>query len=191
MTKCLDGPEEILRAEFCVNPLSKDLRGYIDLLERDEHRCTRPECRTLKTAHRFKVAARSHLCDSAVGQLLDGTLIIERLASAFDRNGEQRGFHGGDFQWITGDGTKVVGRMSGITNAGTHRAPAFQGCQRCHQPGVLEGRMCGEVVETRHDELQGCWVQAAYRVTFDPGAGGGDGAVFGTLEGVVICPCQR
>jgi hypothetical protein len=31
---------------------------------------------------------------------------------------------------------------------------------------------------------------ADYRIKFDPGTAGGQGAIRGTLEGVIVCPCQ-
>jgi hypothetical protein len=189
-TGCLDEPSVLLKERLCVHNVSKDMRGDLDLNVSEHEKCAEPECLTLKTVHRFKVELRRHDCDSNLGGLLDGTLVIERLVTAFERDGLQRGVHAGDFEWFT-QGGLVRGRMSGITNAGTHREPVFDPCERCHQPGVLTGRLCGEVVEAQVGELRECKVVATYKVRFDPSEKGGDGGVYGTLEGMVICPCRH
>jgi len=188
--KCPDDPAAILKQRFCLSGLSKNLRGRLKLAEKDEQRCEEPACRTLKTVHVLKVDVRANRpCDSRLGQALSGTLVVERLVSAFDTDGMHRGFHAGDFLW-TGSGVKVAGRMSGMTNVGTHREPAFRACQRCDERGVMEGRLCGEVVSTENRALRGCQVVGAYRIRFDPGVGGGEGEVAGTFEGDLICPCR-
>ena len=78
-----------------------------------------------------------------------------------------------------------------MTNVGTHRAPVFKECQSCDDIGVMEGRLCGQIASTSHPALNGCQVMADYRIKFDPGVAGGQGAVRGTLEGVIICSCQQ
>lgn len=50
--------------------------------------------------------------------------------------------------------------------------------------------MCGEVVEAKDEHLRGCFLHAAYRISFDPTVDGGDGSVYGTLEGSVISVCE-
>ncbi len=189
---CLDDPPTILKQDMCLNELSKDLRGELTLNVSDLHKCSVPECRTLKTGHTLKVEAVSHdPCDSKLGRLLDGTIVVGRLITAFNEDGNRRGFHAGDFEWdASGSGTTIRGRISGVTNVGTHREPAFRECQRCDDGGVMEGRLCGQVVSTHTPELKGCHIVAAYRIKFDPSDKGGEGQVFGTLEGVVICYCQ-
>jgi hypothetical protein len=111
--------------------------------------------------------------------------------SVFDQDGLHRGFHAGDFVWQGVPGLQVVGRISGVTNVGTHRAPAFKDCQKCDDKGVMEGRLCGQIASTSNVALNGCQVIAAYRINFDPGAAGGQGAVRGTLEGMIICSCVQ
>lgn len=188
---CLDEPSDLLKARLCLNNVSKDVRGELVLNVSDLEKCAEPECLTLKTVHRLKVEVQRYECDSHLGSLLDGTLVVERLVSAFERDGLQRGVHAGDFEWSTGGGL-IRGRMSGITNAGTHREPVFKACERCHQPGVLTGRLCGEVVDAAGGgELRECKVVAIYKIRFDPTEKGGEGDVYGTLEGMVICPCHH
>ena len=190
--QCLDDPAAILQKELCLSALSKDLTGTLQLTDSKTHQCHTPSCKTLKTVHLLKVKAASHApCDSHAGQLLDGTIVVERLVTAFDQDGMHRGFHAGDFAWQGGPGTQVTGRMSGVTNVGTHRAPAFNDCQKCDDKGVIEGRLCGKIASTSHPALNGCQVMADYRIKFDPAAAGGQGAVRGTLEGVIICSCQQ
>jgi len=186
---CPDDPSYLLERDVCLNALSKDLEGGLELLDRKEHRCEKPECATLTTVHRLKVEVLPHPpCDSHLGSLLNGTLVVERLVTVFDQDGMHRGFHAGDFQWF-GQGAMAVGRISGVTNAGTHREPAFQACQRCESPGVMEGRLCGSIVDTQTGELKECQVIGDYRIRFDPSQGGGSGGVRGTFEGVLVCPC--
>ena len=60
--------------------------------------------------------------------------------------------------------------MSGVTNAGTHRLPAFKDCQKCDDRGVMEGRICGQIVSPNNPALNGCQVMAAYRIRFDSSA---------------------
>src|SRR5437773_2077284 len=190
-TQCLDDPATILQKEWCVSAVSKDLTGNIHLSDSKAHQCQTPSCKTLKTVHQVMLKAVGHApCDSPISKLLDGEIVVERLVSVFDQDGNHRGFHAGDFVW-KGVGVQVTGRMSGVTNEGSHRAPAFNACQQCNDRGVMEGRLCGQIASTAHPELNGCQVIAAYRIKFDPGTTGGQGAVHGTLEGVIVCPCQH
>jgi hypothetical protein len=62
------------------------------------------------------------------------TLFVGRLVTAFEIDGEHRGFHAGDFEWTVTAGLKVAGRMSGVTNVGTHREPPLK-------PGLLFARL--------------------------------------------------
>ena len=82
----------------------------------------------------------------------------------------------------------ATGTLSGVTNAGVHREPAGKDCQRCDEHGVMEGRLCGRIVRGPR-ELRGCNVIEVYLLRFDAGAGGGEGGVQGTFEGVIVCPC--
>jgi hypothetical protein len=188
--KCLDDPPTILKQSMCVNPLSKDTSGKLTLNVSERNQCKEPQCVTLKTVHQLKLKAKAHKpCDSKIARSLNGEIVIERLVTAFDQDGNHRGFHAGDFVW-TGAGVQATGRMSGITNAGTHREPAFKPCQKCDEPGVMEGRLCGQIVESQDPALKGCQIVAVYRIKFDPSEKGGQGAVRGVIEGVIVCPCK-
>jgi hypothetical protein len=175
---------------MCVHAVSKNLKATLKLLEKDEQRCEKPECRTLKTIHTLKMGAVvSHdPCDSKMGKMLTGTIVVGKLATAFDQDGMHRGVHAGDFVWKTASFT-IEGRLSGVTNAGTHRAPVFNNCQRCNAPGFMEGRICGQVVDTTKPELKGCQLVGTYRMRFDPTQTGPNGAGMGTIEAVLVCPC--
>jgi hypothetical protein len=191
-TQCLDDPGTILQKEWCISALSKDLSGELRLTDSKSHSCHTPSCRTLKTVHGLKVNAVAHQpCDSPSGRLLDGTIVVERLVTVFDQDGTHRGFHAGDFVWHGAAGVQAAGRISGVTNVGTHRAPAFSECQKCDERGVMEGRLCGQITSTSHAALNGCQIIADYRVRFDPSTTGGQGGVRGTLEGVIVCSCQQ
>jgi hypothetical protein len=187
---CFDNPTDILKKKVCVNPLSKNLKGTLTPPERKEESCAAPPCKTLKTIHRLKVEARvNRPCDTRLAGAFSGTIVVERLITAFDQDGMHRGVHAGDFEWF-GSSLRLTGRISGLTNEGTHRLPVFTDCQPCDARGVMEGRLCGQVVESQDPALKRCQVVAAYRIKFDPSVGGGSGAVTGVLEGVIICACQ-
>lgn len=131
-------------------------------------------------------------CDSEQGRLLDGTLEVEELVHVYDGDATRRGFHSGEFRWRA-EGTLVVGELSGITNAGTHRRPAFDpSCQRCFAPGFMEGRFCGAIEETEEERLRGCRIFGAYRLHFRETSGEGipEQELAGTLEGLIVCECR-
>jgi hypothetical protein len=173
----------------CVSPLSKDLEGELDLVHFERETCRTLRCKTLETQHHLKLAVSRHDCDSEAGGLLDGTLASGDLAHKFaDADGNRRGVHEGTFRW-SGSGATAVGTLRGVTNAGTHRPPAFDECQRCDNPGVMEGLLVGTIRRARDRRLVGCTIQAAYRLRFDPSTDGGSGAVRGTLEGAIVCDC--
>ncbi len=185
---CMDDPGRILEEEFCLSALSKNLQGALKRISSQEHRCQDPECVTLKTVHQLTLTMKTHQpCDGPLLRLANGKLLVTRLVTAFDQDGLHRGFHAGDFTW-TSPSVLIVGRISGLTMVGTHRAPPFKPCQTCDGP-FLEGRLCGTIKKSK-PALNGCQVLGAYRLLFNPSKEGGEGAVRGTMEGVVICPCS-
>ena len=187
-TQCFDDPAGILDKAFCVSAVSKNLKGEMKRTSNKEQKCLTPNCKTLRTVHELKVDMKNTSCDSAAAAPLKGTLGT-KLSTAFDTDGNHRGVHAGDFTWAGAGGLKITGRMSGVTNEGSHRLP-IQDCQKCSDIGILEGRLCGQVTDGgQTPKLKGCQVVAAYRIKFDPSKTGGDGAVIGTLEGVLICFC--
>jgi hypothetical protein len=93
--------------------------------------------------------------------------------------------HTATFRWTAAVGT-AQGRLFGMTNEGTHRKPAFKGCQQCGDPGVMEGRLCGWLVGASDPTLVGAQVAAAYRFAFEPSEKGGEGRLQGTIEGLVV-----
>jgi hypothetical protein len=190
-SRCADRPEDIRDTEMCLASLSKNLEGELRLLDRDLEQCAQPRCITLKTLHYLRMNVKTNdPCDSEPGRQLDGVFQVRDLTHAFmDGDGNRRGFHGGNFRW-TGSGLLAVGSISGITNAGTHREPVFDPCQRCEAPGYMEGRFCGIVRRAQDQALVGCQSIGTYRFRFDPSSGGGEGAIRGTLEGGIVCSCQ-
>lgn len=187
--RCLDDPATIFKQRMCVNAVSKNFKATIKLVDKDEQKCEKPECRTLKTIHVLKITVVSNNpCDSKLGKTLTGSIVVERLASAFDQDGAHRGFHAGDFVWKTAT-FAAEGRISGVTNAGTHRKPIFNDCQPCDARGFMEGRICGEIVETSKPELKGCQIIGTYRMRFIPTATGPNAGGQGTIEAVLVCPC--
>jgi hypothetical protein len=175
----------------CLSSLSKDLEGELRLIESELELCRERDCTTLETLHHLELRAARHDCDSDVAGLLDGTLHSGDLVHKFEGgDGKRRGIHEGHFRW-RGAGVVADGTLQGVTNAGTHRQPAFDDCQRCDNPGVMEGLLLGTIRRARDRRLLGCGLQAAYRLRFDPSSQGGRGAVTGTLEGAIVCDCRR
>jgi hypothetical protein len=175
----------------CLYPLSKDLEGELRLIESEKETCRERDCTTLETVHQLELRVARHECDSEVGALLDGTLHSGDLVHKFEGgDGKRRGIHEGSFRW-RGVGAVAIGTMRGVTNAGTHRQPAFNDCQRCDNPGVMEGLLLGTIRRARDRRLIGCGVQASYRLRFEPSSDGGSGAIAGTLEGALVCDCPR
>jgi hypothetical protein len=191
MATCIDDPAVLLQKDWCVSALSKDLEGALGHPDSKAHQCPKPPCKTLKTVQSLNLKVAAHApCDSKPSAALDGPFVIERLVTVFDTDGLHRGYHAGDFVWHGAAGVTVTGRISGVTNVGSHRAPAFSACQKCDDKGVMEGRLCGTIASPNNPALNGCQVVGDYRIKFDPGANGGQGAVRGTLEGVILCTCS-
>ena len=175
----------------CLAELSKNLKGELRLVESEREVCRKLDCKTLETVHQLELEVSSHACDSQAGKLLDGRLGSIQLVHKFkDGDGNNRGVHEGPFRWRAPD-ILATGRMSGVTNVGTHRRPVFDDCQRCDEHGVMEGMLLGTIVRARNKRLLGCELRAAYRLRFDPSQAGGSGGVQGTLEGAIVCDCPE
>ncbi len=186
---CDGRPAELEKAVLCLDELSKDVKGDLMIVEAERHECRELECRTLTVQHVLRAELGSHQCDSKLGQQFDGRFTSRDLTTVFvDGTGMRRGMHTGTFVWRTSVGI-VQGRMSGMTNEGTHREPAFKGCQECGELGVMEGRLCGRLVRATDRSLVGAQVTAAYRFAFKPNEKGGDGELQGTIEGLVVRNC--
>ena len=185
-----DDPKRLWNNRFCLEEVSKNLRGRLDLLHRERQPCDEPECVTLKTQHTLRAEVRRHEpCDSDLAACLDGTLVTNSLVHALaDGTGLNRGPHTADFV-LFGDGCELTGEMSGMTNVGTHRSEPFSDCQECHAPGFMEGRLCGRITKAKDERLLGCRVVAAYRFCFDASEGFVDTEIRGTIEGVLACRC--
>lgn len=186
--QCFDDPKAILEKEFCVAAVSKDMKGDLKLADAKIKECKEPECRTLRSLHALNVKIVNTNCDSPEAKHLQGAQSA-KLMTAFQVDGMHRGFHSGDFTWTGVGGLTITGRMSGVTNVGTHRVP-IKACQKCGDRGIMEGKLCGEVIKAGDTKLKGCQVIAAYRIKFDPAPPGGSGAVVGTIEGVLVCFCS-
>jgi hypothetical protein len=181
--------QELLDLTYCLNDVSKNLAGELIPVDQERRACEDPPCETLVTQHVMAVEVSSHQCDSEIGRGLDGRLVVRDLTHVFTgADPRLRGIHTGTFMWKSALGL-LHGMMSGTTNAGTHREPPFKDCQRCHEPGVMEGQLSGAFRRTTEPRLANCRVEAAYRIRFDPTEQGGSGAVSGTLEGSLVCPC--
>lgn len=187
---CEARPADLARAVLCLDELSKDVKGELIIVDADRDVCRQLDCVTLTSEHVIRAEVESHACDSEIGKLFDGRFSVRDLTTVFAHGtGMARGLHTGTFVWRTSVGV-VQGRLSGMTNEGTHREPAFKGCQECGERGVMEGRLCGRLVRTNDPKLAGAQVTAAYRFAFDPTEKGGEGALRGTIEGLVVRSCE-
>jgi hypothetical protein len=191
-TSCADSAADLEHGQWCLYAVSKDLSGTLTLLEAEREVCEATRCVTLQTVHHIKSEIVAHPpCDSREAAVLDGVFLVRDLVQLFiGGDGNQRAVHAGSFRW-NGAGALVTGTLSGVTNVGTHREPAFKGCQRCDDRGYMEGRLCGRIVRSRSPALVGCQVMGAYRFRFDANASGGEGPMRGTFEGAILCPCRK
>jgi hypothetical protein len=165
------------------------MKGRIILARANEEKCEKLDCISFKTYHQLEVELSSHApCDSKKGEVLNGSLIA-RIIHGFINNGEGRGAHHGKFQLSSISGTIVRGQLWGITNAGTHRKP-ISDCESCDLKGHMEGRLAGEIQEG-DKSLTDCRVFGSYMIKFDPSAGFINTPMTGTLEGVIVCECEK
>jgi hypothetical protein len=178
-------PTQYYKEPICMIRVSKDWQGDFRVADRDLKKCEKPGCTTVKGLIKVESKIQRHQpCDAVGAASLDGD-ISGLLAFSYIDDAQRRGHHVGKIDW-TGTGSKLVGQMTGVTNAGTHRPPLMQ-CERCEEPGHMEGCLEAVVVEGRH---KGCRLVATYAIEFDPSIAPQDTAFRGTLEGVLICDCQ-
>jgi hypothetical protein len=191
--RCPDDPAEVYEKNVCLHAASKDAKGDLRPLERKDDECPPERCHTLKTIHLLYLgvdpSGPEQGCDSQESAALNGRFYVRDLAHVFtDGDPTRRGFHAGTFRWI-GNAATATGRVSGISNAGTHRKDPFEPCQRCHAPRVDGGPLL------RHDQpggrrpLVGCQLIGTYRFRMEPSAFEQGGSVVGTLEGLIVCAC--
>jgi hypothetical protein len=181
----IDSTEALREHTWCLLRVSKDLRGDYRLEEQESRSCAGPGCRSLVTTHtvRFEVAPGE--CDEVPE--LDGLLEAAPFCNVFeDANPFDRAVHSAEVRWAPSGGGAVVGTMTGLTNAGTHRPPAAVRCEECSSFAHLEGRLCATIDGVQR--LGGCELVAVYCLSARPN--GWNGRLEGTLEGVVVRPCE-
>ncbi|MEM9561683.1 MAG: hypothetical protein AAGA93_03630 [Actinomycetota bacterium] len=195
----LNEPMALYQREICLLPVSKNLRGRINLTLSETQACEAEPCQTLKTLHALQLSVASEDCDGEASACLNGgpppVFAVPNLVHALIDDGFGRGPHTGDFFWA-GECMTVIGELSGMTNVGTHRNPVFDDCQRCNERGVMEGRLVGRIVRAQDERLINCCLTAVYRLRFeatddfDVPIAQGQPNIFGTLEGAIVCPCD-
>jgi hypothetical protein len=188
---CPDDPRLMLEQQMCVAPVSKVLKGRISDAEPERRECEDPRCLSLVTRQTLELGLEPFECDDpdVSRPLLNGVIRVVDLVHVFDRSGDGRAFHSGDFRWESGR-TLIFGRLSGITNAGTHHEPVMD-CQRCNDPGFLQGQLCGSIARAEDQTLRGAQIFANYALRVDRVAGDGipEQEVRGTIEGVLVRGC--
>jgi hypothetical protein len=171
---------------ICRINISKNWDGLFKLERSDTQECRDPQCVTAKNMIQFESSRiqRNQPCDSVNAGGLDG-IIGGNIVFSYIDNGLRRGYHKGKFEW-TGGASKLIGQMTGVTNAGTHRPPFMQ-CEQCEERGHMEGCLKAVVIEGQHT---GCRVVATYVLLFDAGADPHGSGFRGAIEGVLICDCR-
>ena len=187
---CFDDPKLVFGESVCILSTSKDLKGELSPPKQREQVCREQHCETIHTL--CKLDASLHTdppCDSERARILDGRFVVRDLATAYDINVKHRGVHAGDFIWI-GHGIELSGRMSGITNAGILRARVFEpACEKCLEPLVMIGRICGTVTKASDPHLTRASIIAVYRFQLIEPRPDQPTRLKGTLEGALVPPC--
>lgn len=185
-------PAGLLSHTYCLHEISKDIEGEVLVLDADHRTCANPSCNPLTLVLHLGLTLRSAACDSKFGTLLDGGMRAWNLTTVFTGPNENfRGLHAADFYWKPVAGGILNGTLEGISNAGLVRPPVSQGCESCGDNGLLTGHMFGTGINVPGVPVPDFNVEAVYRLRWDPIASiKGTAPVIGTLEGVVIMPCQ-
>lgn len=161
----LTDPCTMLRRQVCLTSLSRNLEGELGDPDNERRECRKLDCVTLTSVQSLILKlADAEECDQL--PVLDGAIEVRDLVHVFDGDGNGRGMHSGEFRWQSSIGL-IMGRLAGITNAGTHRAPVFRECQRCRD-AVMEGQFHGTVCRPRSPEFADCQLFGAYRLRIDP-----------------------
>jgi hypothetical protein len=179
---------------YCLQEISKNVEGEVTILDRIQKPCSNPPCETLTLIQHLHLILLSLAeCDSTLGAILDGEMQVGNLTTVFTGLQEVlRGVHAADFYWKPyAGGAITAGTLQGITNAGIVRPPPFQTCESCREVGVLTGHLFATGTHVPGIPVPDFYVDAVYRLAWDPIAQVKQTApVRGTLEGVIIMPCQ-
>ena len=179
----------------CLQVVSRNLEGELARPSGEPERCPDVDCFTLPTSQRFAMETQTHEpCDEKAAGVLD-TKISGKLFHIFaGSSGEGRAAHSASIWWsLPGGHGRGVGTMRGITNAGTHRAPVFRGCEDCDAPtmqGVLEASVTIGAATRPASAPRVVLLRAVYKLRVDPSERGLAGRFTGTLEGVVMFDCD-
>ncbi len=191
--RCWDDPQQLRDQPACLFAVSKNVRGELRYEAREHRGCLEPPCSSLRLTAMLQAALTSNTpCDDGHIAAFNGDLVVRDLALAFaGAEVSARGLHAGNFEWRTFAGLVFRGQLSGTVNAGLFRPPAYSAAERCHEQGVLYGRLCGRVVDapaTQHLWI-GAHLLATYRLTFELLEDHPGGELVGTLEGAVTQVC--
>ena len=180
--------------KYCVEAVSKFLKGTIVREDYREDRCEKEECITSRELWRLYEA------ELASGDC-DGPFSKDHLFGSFNAavdivyrfNSKERGNHIGNCELDNaGGGWSVHGMMIGTCNAGTHQGPHLKHpCESCNEPDHWEGHLDLQV-EARKGKDAVRMVFAEY--TFDLDYHDGDrtrATLLGTIEGCIITDCAQ
>jgi len=189
------GADTLLTETYCLDEVSKNVDGEVLVLDADQKTCPNPVCEPLTLVQYLRLTLHSADCDSSLGAVLDGLIRVRNLTTVFTGPDEHlRGVHAASFYWRPSGGGRIRGELEGITNAGTARPPAFprcDECEACRQDGLLTGHLFGTGTSVPGIPVPDFNLEAVYRLAWDPLATVPSTApVNGTLEGVIIMPCQ-
>jgi hypothetical protein len=164
----------------CLGSVAKTGRGRLTLDATASQRCPLTDDRTRKTWSRLDVSLRGPR-----SPLADGRLTVSRFMQLTDRDPDGRGEHGGRFEYVARDGTRIRGEMLGVSRGGTHRAPSAVRTEPPDPPGHLEGRLSGVVVS---GPRKGARAEARYVLQIGPDGGRRRPATM-VLEGWLVTGC--
>jgi hypothetical protein len=186
---------DLLTGIYCLHNVSKDVDGQLIVLASEVKSCPNPSCEPLTLVQNIDLRVQQNKCDSTLGAELSGSMRIGNLTTVFTGPSEHlRGLHAGNFHWNLINGGVISGTIEGITNAGTARPPSFpqcEGCEECDQDGLLTGKLSATGSNIPSIPVPDFNVEAIYRLSWDSIATiGGTAPVVGSLEGVLIMPCQ-
>lgn len=166
----------------CVMPFSAAGEGVLATVSESLQRCGTDDRRSLQRAG----AARAQLTPAA--DRLDPRFLppaaefrVARLHFAHAREADSPGLHGGSFELVGPDGSRIRGRLEGIANADVHRRTGAKAPPR-HLEGALQGRVEG-------GPLEGCELRAVYSADYAPGKT--EAPSRWSLDGAIVCACRN
>jgi DNA-binding beta-propeller fold protein YncE len=131
----------------CLERIAKlGNQGDLILDQTGRDRCEKPDCATYKSWSRLEVPLQGDASVEGASPFIADGRISATLVQVLERDPQGRGEHFGTFKYAATDGTRVGGRLFGITRGGTHRNPAAKDLEPYDAAGHLEGHLTGVIL---------------------------------------------